>query len=145
MRRALGFALGWLAAVVVAVAVALVAVTTVDDSLQGRGPLGEGLDDLPEPRSVQEQIEGLPQVVREIRGEYGVFEVACQGAYARGISANAADGWRVVSFEPGPDDDVDAVFSSRARSADLEVFCNQGEPQVEIEHNELPDNDPDTD
>ena len=138
MRRVLGFAIGWLLAVVAAVTIALIAVTTVDDTLQGRGPLGEDFSDLPSPRAVDEQIKGLPRVEREISGEYGVFRVACQGPYALGLSAEPAQGWRVVSYEPGPDDDVDAVFASRDRSADLEVFCNQGEPNVEIEHNQLP-------
>ena len=46
----------------------------------------------------------------------------------------------MVSFECGPDDDVDAVFSNGGRSVDLEVFCNQGEPTVgEIEGNTLPE------
>ena len=50
------------------------------------------------------------------------------------------DGWRMVSYEGGPDDDVDAVFSNGRRSVDLEVFCNRGEPTVaEIEDNTLPD------
>ena len=46
----------------------------------------------------------------------------------------------MVSFESGPDDDVDAVFGNGRRSFDLEVFCNRGEPTVaEIEENTLPD------
>ena len=47
-----------------------------------------------------------------------------------------------MSFERGPDDDVDAVFANAGRSIDLEVFCNRGRPTVaEIEFNELPDED----
>lgn len=50
--------------------------------------------------------------------------------------------WRIVSYERGPDDDVDAVFGNRLESVDLEVFCNRGEPTVaEIERNTLPDDD----
>ena len=41
-----------------------------------------------------------------------------------------AAGWRVISFERGPDDDVDAVFASGRRSVELEVFCNRGEPTL---------------
>jgi hypothetical protein len=38
------------------------------------------------------------------------------------------------------DDDVDAVFNSRGRSVDIEVFCNQCEPTVaEIERDTLPE------
>ena len=48
----------------------------------------------------------------------------------------------MVSFEPGPDDDVDAVFAQARRSVEIEVFCNRGVPTVaEIERNELADND----
>ncbi len=45
-----------------------------------------------------------------------------------------------MSFEPGPDDDVDAVFSQGRRSIELEVFCNQGRPTLaEQEEHELAD------
>ena len=45
-----------------------------------------------------------------------------------------------MSFEPGPDDDVDAVFANAGRSVELEVFCNRGTPTLaEIERHDLPD------
>ena len=51
-----------------------------------------------------------------------------------------AAGWRIVSWEKGPDDDVDAVFSDGRNSVDLEVFCNRGRPTVaELERNTLGD------
>ena len=74
--------------------------------------------------------------------EFGGFLVECRGVAAYGIEArpDTAAGWRVVSFERGPDDDVDAVFSQDRRSIDIEVFCNRGEPTIaEVERNELPD------
>ena len=47
-------------------------------------------------------------------------------------------GWRIVSWEKGPDDDVDAVFSDGRNSVDLEVFCNRGRPTLaELERNTL--------
>jgi hypothetical protein len=77
-----------------------------------------------------------------VDGEFGTFRVGCRGVVAYGLDYAPARGWRVVSFEKGPDDDVDAVFSSRGRSVDVEVFCNQGEPTVaEIERNTLPEDD----
>ncbi len=46
----------------------------------------------------------------------------------------------MVSYEKGPDDDVDAVFSNGRRSFDLVVFCKRGRPTVgEIEEITLPD------
>lgn len=58
------------------------------------------------------------------------------------VSADPVDGWRAVSFESVPDDDVDAVFTTGARSIEVEVFCNRGEPTVcDLERNELPDLD----
>ena len=48
----------------------------------------------------------------------------------------------MVSYEQGPDDDVDAVFSNGRRSIDLEVYCSRGRPTVaEIENNRLPADD----
>ncbi len=44
-----------------------------------------------------------------------------------------------MSYETGPDDDVDAIFTSGARSIEVEVFCNAGVPTVaEIERKTLP-------
>jgi len=56
--------------------------------------------------------------------------VQCQGTIASGIETITTDGWRVVSFETGPDDDVDAVFVKGKRSIEVEVFCNRGVPTV---------------
>ena len=53
---------------------------------------------------------------------------------------NPEGGWRIVSWEKGPDDDVDAVFSDGQNSVDLEVFCNRGRPTLaELERNTLGD------
>lgn len=137
----------WLLAVAVAVAVGVAAVTTVGASIRGRGPLGTSAgnesirtDQLNEQTSVPDPDSPLRRDA--ISGEWGSFEVGCRGVYAIGFEARPAPGWRVVSYETGPDDDVDAVFSKAARSVDLEVFCNRGQPTVaEIERNTLPDND----
>ena len=68
--------------------------------------------------------------------------MACQGAFAigRDVRPDEAGGWRTISFETGPDDDIDAVFAKRDRSIEIEVFCNLGEPTVgEVERTTLPD------
>ena len=55
----------------------------------------------------------------EIAGEWGAFDVECRDtwAYGVGVRPDEATGWRIVSWEKGPDDDVDAVFSDgRTRS-----------------------------
>ena len=83
-------------------------------------------------------------VRRSIDEEFGSFVVECRGIYAYGVGVvpDEAAGWRVVSFERGPDDDVDAVFTQARRSIDIEVFCNRGQPTVaELERNELPEDD----
>ena len=56
--------------------------------------------------------------------------MACRGAFALGLDVrpDEAAGWRTVSYETGPDDDVDAVFAQRDRSIEIEVFCNLGTP-----------------
>ncbi len=62
------------------------------------------------------------------------------GVRRRGAPRPEAAGWRVVSWEKGPDDDVDAVFSDGRNSVDLEVFCNRGRPTVaDLERNTLGD------
>ncbi len=79
-----------------------------------------------------------------ITEEFGVFVVECRGVVAYGIAVrpDTAAGWRVVSFERGPDDDVDAVFARQRESIEIEVFCNRGRPTVaELERNTLPDDD----
>jgi hypothetical protein len=142
VRRRTGLAIGWAVVTVLAVAVGLVAVSTVGAQVRDRGPLGHEVI-----RS--SQLEGTasprpedPSVRRDVSGEWGVFVVSCRGVVAYGEDArpDTAGGWEVVSFEPGPDDDVDAVFRNGQRSIDLEVFCNRGEPTVaEQEVHTLPE------
>ena len=121
-------------------------VTQLGASNRDRGPIGDnelirqaGLAEgsaTPDP--------GAEVVRRSIDDEFGRFVVECRGVYAYGVEAlpDQASGWRVVSFERGPDDDVDAVFAQERRSIDLEVFCNRGVPTLaEIERNELPEDD----
>lgn len=72
--------------------------------------------------------------------EFGEIDVSCQGPYASGVDARPATGWRTVSFETAPDEDIDAVFAKGERSIEIEVFCNRGEPTIsEVEQNTLPD------
>jgi hypothetical protein len=35
-----------------------------------------------------------------------------------------------VRFEPGPDDDVEAVFRSPTELIEIEAFCNRGRPTL---------------
>ena len=45
-------------------------------------------------------------------------------------------------LQPGPDDDVEAVFTNGRALVDIEAFCNGGTPTVaEIERSNLPDAD----
>ena len=144
MRTVVGWTLGWVVAAGLSVAVGVVAVTSAGASIRDRGPIGDN-----ELIRQAELAEGSAspdpdaELVRKmIEDEFGGFVVECRGVYAYGIEAqpDEAAGWRTVSFERGPDDDVDAVFANAGRSIDLEVFCNRGQPTVaEIEFNELPD------
>lgn len=148
MRRPVLYATAWAVAVVVAIGVGLAAVETVGDAIRGRGPLGgeviRGAADTEESvrRSRPDPDDSV--VSRDLTGDWGTFTVACQGAYASGRDAVAdtGNGWRVIRFEPGPDDDVDAVFSSRRHLVEIEVFCNRGLPTIaEIERDNLTDSD----
>ena len=140
-RRAAVLAVGWLLAAALAVTVGVVAVTTVGASMRGRGPLGNEVVRDAGTRAADVD-ESLPLVERTFREEFGELDVACQGLYAIGLDArpDTAAGWRVVSYESEPDDDIDAVFANRARSIEIEVYCNGGEPTIsDLERNTLPD------
>jgi hypothetical protein len=135
----------WLVAVVAATGIALAAVGAVGDAARGRGPLGAEVMPLqdadPAPSAVP---TGLPGRTRDIQGEYGTFRVACDGPFASGVDVRAdrAAGWSVLSYEKGPDDDVDAVFTQPGRSVEVEVYCNQGAPTVaDVERAEFLDED----
>jgi hypothetical protein len=143
-RRALAWTLGWLLAAAASVTVGVVVVTQLGESNRDRGPIGD--NELIRQAELTEGAAspdpGAVVVRRSIEEEFGSFVVECRGVHAYGVEAlpDRAAGWRVVSFERGPDDDVDAVFAQARRSIDIEVFCNRGEPTVaEIERNELPD------
>ena len=60
----------------------------------------------------------------------GLWAAATAVAVLVGVRPDKAAGWRIVSWEKGPDDDVDAVFSDGRNSVDLEVFCNRGRPTL---------------
>jgi len=125
--------LTWLAAVVVATSLGLLAVSVVGDAVRGRGPLGDevtaGARDAGTPTPGPAASTEL--VRRDLTQDYGTFSVACDGPYARGEGAEpGAGGWRVVRFEPGPDDDVEAVFASATELVEVEVFCNRGRPTL---------------
>jgi hypothetical protein len=145
VRTVVGWTLGWLVAAALSVTVGVVAVTSLGASIRDRGPIGD--NELIRQAELAEGSSPVPDpdaetVRRTVEDEFGSFVVECRGVYAYGIEArpDEAAGWRTVSYERGPDDDVDAVFANSGRSVDLEVFCNRGTPTVaEIEFNELPD------
>lgn len=141
-RRWIGYAAAWLVAAAVAVTVGVLAVSSVGASVRDRGPLGnevqrgEGIEGSATPRP------GAERVQRTIEDDFGSFEVECRGAVAYGLSTTTNPGWRTVSYEPGPDDDVDAVFARNGDSIEVEVFCNQGRPTLsDLERKTLPDDD----
>lgn len=131
----------WAATTAVAVLVGVFAVSTVGATIRDRGPVGDevlGNDTVKPPTTMPEG----PPVRDEVAGEWGSFVVECRDTWAYGVAArpDRAAGWRIVSWEKGPDDDVDAVFSDGRSSVDLEVFCNRGRPTLaELEHNTLGD------
>ncbi len=140
------WSVGWLLAAAASVAVGVVVMNQLGASNRDRGPIGDN-----ELIRQAELTEGsatpdpdAEAVRRSIDEEFGSFVVECRGVYAYGVEAlpDEAAGWRIVSFEHGPDDDVDAVFAKQRRSIEIEVFCNRGEPTVaDIERNELPEDD----
>jgi hypothetical protein len=131
----------WVVAVAVAIAVGLTAVDLVGASVSGRGPLGGEVDRNADKEGADVRIDPSTSTERRtFDGGWGSFVVACRGVYALGEKAtpNRAAGWQVFSYEKGPDDDVDAIFTDGRRSIELEVFCNGGSPTIaETEHTRL--------
>jgi hypothetical protein len=132
----------WAGTTVVAVLVGVLAVSTVGATIRDRGPVGEEVirDAAVQPAAVPSPTG--PAVRDEVSGEWGAFVVECRDTWAHGVGVrpDRAAGWRIVSWEKGPDDDVDAVFSDGRNSVDLEVFCNRGRPTLaELERNTLGD------
>ncbi|WP_028644501.1 hypothetical protein [Nocardioides sp. URHA0020] len=139
-RRLGGYVLAWLVAAAVAVAVGVVAVSSVGASVRDRGPLGNDVPDVDATEGAATPEPSAAVVRRTVDGEFGSFAVECRGAVAYGRAAVPAAGWRVISYEQGPDDDVDAVFARGGRSVELEVYCNQGRPTIgDREVKTLPD------
>lgn len=138
--RAVGLVAAWVAAATAAVVVGVLAVSGLGASFRDRGPIGDN-------EAVREAQLGAaaptrleePGERRVFSGAHGRFVVRCRGAYAEGLRATPAPGWRVVSYEPGPDDDVDAIFTRGRSSVEIDVFCNRGMPTIaELERNEIP-------
>ena len=141
-RRVLGYVVAWLLAAGVAVSVGVVAVSSVGASVRDRGPLGNVVPEPDAPEGGSTPDPDAAVVGRTVEDEFGTFEVECRGAVAFGLAARPAEGWRVVSYEQGPDDDVDAVFANGGRSIEVEVYCNQGRPVIgDREVKTLPDDD----
>jgi hypothetical protein len=141
-RRWIGYAVAWVVAAVAAVTVGVLAVSSVGASVRDRGPLGNELQRAESLEGTASPQPGAARVQRTVEDAFGSFEVECRGAVAYGLSVDTAPGWRTVGYEPGPDDDVDAVFANRGRSIEIEVYCNRGRPTVsDLERKTLPDDD----
>lgn len=146
MRQRVGFVVAWVVAATIAVTMGVAAVTGLGDQIRDRGPLGDnelvrnsGQNTQPATPDPED-----PLIEETFSDDFGEFVVACQGKFALGIEArpDEAAGWRTISYEPGPDDDIDAVFSNGQRSQELEIYCNLGRPVLaEVENNTIPEDD----
>lgn len=143
MQRRVGYAVGWVVAVVLAVATGLLAVNAVGASILNRGPLGNevvrpgDLTEQPDPTAALAQLPKRKQTRKEFAGTFGRFEVECRGPWAFGISASPASGGRLLEYDRGPADDVEAKFTDGVRLTEVEVFCNRGKPVIsDIEYDD---------
>ncbi len=145
-RRRMGYAALWLLVAAVCVAIGVLAVNVVGAGLRDRGPIGsESLVPREDPTSLPVDPDD-PTHAKTIRGEFGEFDVRCQGVVIRGEKPRPAKGWRTVTYEDRPDDDVDAVFESRTQVIEIEVYCNGGRPTIaEQEIGTRPDDEGDGD
>ncbi len=141
------YAASWLVAVVLATTVGVVAVNLVAQAVRGSGPIGDKFARQNAGGGWDPEVRADPAVNlvrRKITRRFGTFVVGCQGVVAQGERAvpDEAAGWHLVRFEPGPDDDVDAVFASTEHVVEVEVFCNSGRPEIaELETSRVGDDD----
>ncbi|GAB3197189.1 hypothetical protein GCM10027062_08350 [Nocardioides hungaricus] len=141
-RRWIGYVAAWLVAAAAAVTAGVLAVTSVGASVRDRGPLGNEVQRVESIGGSAKPLPGAARATRTIEDDFGTFEVECRGAVAYGLATRANPGWRTVSYEPGPDDDVGAVFARAGGSIEVDVYCNQGRPTVsDIERKTLSDDD----
>lgn len=123
------------------------AVSGLGDQIRDRGPLGN--QDLIREADLDSEGQASPdadepRIEKTFADDFGAFVVAFQGKYALGLAArpDRSAGWRTISYQPGPDDDIDAVLSNGRRSQELEVYCNLGRPVLsEVENNTIPEAD----
>jgi hypothetical protein len=146
VRQRIGFVLAWVIAAVLAITVGVTAVNGLGGQIRDRGPIGNHeLIESSGPDAQDPVVDpDEPRIAETFSSDFGEFVVACQGKFAFGVQArpDKARGWRTISYEPGPDDDIDAVFSDGRRSQELEVYCNLGRPVLsELENNTIPSRD----
>ena len=128
--RRVRYAVLWVAAAVLSVAVGILAVEVAGAGLRDRGPVGSSeLVGRADPSNLTPDPEDHT-FADTIVGTYGEFDVECQGVVIRGFEPRPAAGWRTVTFETGPDDDVDATFESAESIIEVEIYCNGGRPTV---------------
>jgi hypothetical protein len=142
MSRNAGLVAAWVVAVAAAVVIGVVAVSTVGASIRGRGPLGSEVDRdaAAHPEQAPRKDPTADRVRETFEDEFGSFVVQCRGVSASVVAVRPDEsaGWQVVSYDAGPDDDVDAEFSDGRHSVEMEVFCNRGRPTVaELERHTL--------
>jgi hypothetical protein len=140
-----GLTLAWVVAAVLAVVVGVTAVTSLGDQIRDRGPIGDNelVRDLALGAEGGTLDPDEPRFEKTFTYDFGSFTVACQGRFAVSVGApEPAPGWRTISYEQGPDDDIDAVFSDGRRSQEIEIYCDLGRPELgELEDDTLPNDD----
>ena len=145
LRQGVGLTLAWVVAAVLAVVVGVTAVTSLGDQIRDRGPIGDNelVRDLGLGVDGASLDPGKPRVEETFTYDFGALVVACQGRFAVSVAApEPAPGWRTISYERGPDDDIDAVFANGRRSQEIEVYCDLGRPELgELEDDILPRDD----
>jgi len=129
-RRAVGYAVAWVLAAVVAVTAGVLAVSSVGASVRDRGPLGNEVVRQEVATSSATPAPGATRTTRVFEDDFGTLEVECRGLVAHGLGVQTAPGWRTRSFESGPDEEVEAVFVGRGGVIEIEVYCNRGWPRI---------------
>lgn len=116
----------WVTAAAAATGVGFGAIHLVGDVISHERPLGPAFGGTTAPTAGPTTAP----VRRTLPGPAATLVVECTGRVAVLQTVTPAPGWRLVSSEPGPDEDIDVLLTRQQERVAVEVYCNEGVPRA---------------
>lgn len=118
----------WVTAAAAATGVGFGAIHLVGDVISHERPLGPAFGGTTAPGAGPGPTTA--PVRRTLPGPAGTLVVECTGRVAVLHAVTPAPGWRLVSSETGPDEDIDVLLTRQKERVAVEVYCNDGVPRA---------------